>query len=237
MKFLLSSLLLASFCALSSWSVSSGIPVLTQAPHVSARVGENVTITCCWTGELERGTINWWKNQTRVKSDIFIYDVTKESLQKTTSSCSDLNFPKVTKADSGRYTCELSVEIPSLAQVNGSGTVLTVKDREHMNNTHDNSDDSGNQTEDVHSSSGSYPIIISLGVVAPLLLISLLCFCTLRRKQAKAARVIYEVPHTDSEMSETDKHSTTSSRGSSQWCQVPVYESFYFERVQDKESE
>ncbi|XP_030205759.1 uncharacterized protein LOC115538236 isoform X6 [Gadus morhua] len=42
-------------------------------------------------------------------------------------------------------------------------------------------------------------------------------------------RVIYEVPHGDSEV---DGTSTSSSKGSSQWCQVPVYESFdYFERV------
>ncbi|XP_049923102.1 uncharacterized protein LOC126404133 isoform X2 [Epinephelus moara] len=92
-----------------------------------------------------------------------------------------------------------------------------------------------------HPGSGSSPsqlaIIIPLAAVASLLLIILICFCTLRRRRAQAARVIYEVPHIDSEEAEMDKHSTSSSRGSSQWCQVPVYESFdYFERVQTKES-
>ncbi|GLD64072.1 uncharacterized protein AKAME5_001563500, partial [Lates japonicus] len=53
----------------------------------------------------------------------------------------------------------------------------------------------------------------------------------------QTARVIYEVPHIDSEVAEMDKHSTNSSTGSTEWCQVPVYESCdYFERVQTKES-
>lgn len=37
---------------------------------------------------------------------------------------------------------------------------------------------------------------------------------------ATAARVIYEVPHIDSEEADMDKHSTSSSRGSSQWVSV-----------------
>ncbi|CAL8377449.1 unnamed protein product [Gadus morhua 'NCC'] len=50
---------------------------------------------------------------------------------------------------------------------------------------------------------------------------------TTQERLDRAARVIYEVPHGDSEV---DGTSTSSSKGSSQWCQVPVYESFdYFE--------
>ncbi|XP_056431541.1 uncharacterized protein LOC130369944 isoform X5 [Gadus chalcogrammus] len=52
---------------------------------------------------------------------------------------------------------------------------------------------------------------------------------TTQERLDQAARVIYEVPHEDSEV---DGTTTSSSKGSSQWCQVPVYESFdYFERV------
>lgn len=39
---------------------------------------------------------------------------------------------------------------------------------------------------------------------------------------AQAARVIYEVPHIDSEVAEMDKHSTSSSTGSSQWVSPVV---------------
>ncbi|CAL8377445.1 unnamed protein product [Gadus morhua 'NCC'] len=55
--------------------------------------------------------------------------------------------------------------------------------------------------------------------------------CQLRKRQEfdQDATVIYEVPHEDSEV---DGTSTSSSKGSSQWCQVPVYVSFdYFECV------
>lgn len=49
-------------------------------------------------------------------------------------------------------------------------------------------------------------------------LIISLCVCV----SAQAARVIYEVPHVDSEVAEMDKHSTNSSRGSSQWVSIMV---------------
>ncbi|XP_050931521.1 uncharacterized protein LOC108882047 [Lates calcarifer] len=111
----------------------------------------------------------------------------------------------------------------------GIGTVITVKTR---GSTGDNTADGGSSPGGHH-----IPMIAAVAVVATLLLISLTCFCTLRWKQAQAARVIYEVPHIDSEVAEMDKHSTNSSTGSTEWCQVPVYESCdYFERVQTKES-
>lgn len=37
---------------------------------------------------------------------------------------------------------------------------------------------------------------------------------------AQAARVIYEVPHIDSEVADADKHSTSSSNGSTQWVSL-----------------
>ncbi|CAJ1086612.1 uncharacterized protein LOC117807193 [Xyrichtys novacula] len=224
MKFLLSSLLLASFCTLSSYSVSPGLLAVIQTPHVSVIEGDRVNITCCWTGEFERVSVNWLKNRTDIKRDI-IY-------QGNNSRCSYLVFPNITKAHLGRYICQLSVDIPHYYKTEGNGTVITVEDRE---NTDDNSTED-TQPGDTNGSPPPSAVIISLGVVAPVLLISLLCFCFLKRKQAKALRVIYEVPHIDSEVAEMDKHSTTSSTGSSQWCQVPVYESFdYFERVQNRD--
>ncbi|KAM9335432.1 uncharacterized protein ABDE67_020411 [Symphorus nematophorus] len=232
MKLLLSSLLLASLCALSSWSVSSGSRVVTQSPDVSVMEGETVTITCCWTGQSDRMRVQWLKNQTNIET--ILKNQSQGSLPKETSNCLNLTFTSITGEESGRYTCQLIVEIPFLSTLKGNGTVITVKTR--ANNTEDNTD-MDSHLGPANSDSLPHPVIISLAAVASLLLITLACFCTLRRRQARAARVIYEVPHTDSEEVEMDKHSTSSSRGSSQWCQVPVYESFdYFERVQTKES-
>ncbi|XP_022607896.1 uncharacterized protein LOC111226878 [Seriola dumerili] len=226
MKLILSSLLLASLCAISSWTASStGVLVVTQTPDVSVLEGETVNITCCWKGTFERMTFNWGRNQTIIKTDQ--YNSTPQS--EESNSCSTLTFSNITTKYSGKYTCKLSVEIPVYVQGEGKGTVITVKTRE---NRGDDTDDG----QDPHKSI-PFSIIIAVAVVVPLLLITLIYFCSLRRRQAQAARVIYEVPHVDSEVAEMDKDSTSSSRGSSQWCQVPVYESFdYFERVQTKES-
>ncbi|XP_014192042.1 uncharacterized protein LOC106633398 [Haplochromis burtoni] len=226
MKILLSSLLFASLCTLSSWSVSSGTFVVTQSPDVSYREGETVNITCCWTRTFERFSVNWLKNETVIRSETYV-NYSKESLKIEEKDCSSLNFSNIRPEDSGTYICKVIVEIPSLTEAKGNGTVITVKTE---NNTID-SNSSG-------PSFGNPPtnVIISLSVVVPLLLITLVCYCTLRRKQALAARVIYEVPHVDSEMADADKDSTSSSRGSSQWRQVPLYESFYFEHVDPKES-
>ncbi|XP_037614006.1 uncharacterized protein LOC119481296 isoform X6 [Sebastes umbrosus] len=191
--------------------------------------GETVTITCCGTLEFGRITFNWLKNQTDIDTEIFIMKNHSkgDSLQQETSHCSNLTFTNVTRENSGRYICRVTVEVPLLKTVEGNGTVITVTAR-------DNTTDSTAEA----SSRLPFPVIICLAVVAPLLLITLLCFYSLRRRRAQAARVIYEVPHIDSEEVEMDKHSTSSSRGSSQWCQVQVYESVdYFERVQTKESE
>ncbi|XP_033992266.1 kin of IRRE-like protein 3 [Trematomus bernacchii] len=219
MKLLLCSLLLASYCALSSRCVSSGTFVVTQSPDLSVEEGETVNITCCWPLEFESVSVNWLKNDTELESFNF---------KNQGSNCSHFTLSSVTREDSGTYICRVIVEIPVLTIKEGNGTVITVVDNTEVNTTR----------EHQRSLSVERSVIICLAVVTPLLLITLLCFCCLRRRQARTARVIYEVPHIDSEEVEMDKHSTSSSTGSSQWCQVPVYESFdYFERVENKESE
>ncbi|XP_038587564.1 leucine-rich repeats and immunoglobulin-like domains protein 1 isoform X1 [Micropterus salmoides] len=228
MKLLLSSLLLSSLCALSSWSVSSGTLVVTQSPDVSVMEGERVNITCCVTGGFERMRISWLKKQ--IKTETFeSKNYSQGSLRKESSGCSDLIFINITREDAGRYTCRMTVEIPLLKEAEGNGTVITVTDRDRSKI---------NPAAGSHSNLPPYPMIISLAVVGPLFIITLVYFCILRKRHgsSQAARVIYEVPHIDSEEADMDKHSTSSSRGSSQWCQVPVYESVdYFERVETKE--
>ncbi|KAL3046662.1 hypothetical protein OYC64_004615 [Pagothenia borchgrevinki] len=221
MKLLLCSLLLASYCALSSRCVSSGTFVVTQSPDLSVEEGETVNITCCWPLQFESVTVNWMKHDTELESFNF-----KNHSQG--SNCSHFTLSNVTREDSGTYICRVTVEIPVLTIKEGNGTVITVVDNTEVNTTR----------EHQRSLSVERSVIICLAVMTPLLLITLLCFCCLRRRQARTARVIYEVPHINSEEVEMDKHSTSSSTGSSQWCQVPVYESFdYFERVENKESE
>ncbi|XP_008292129.1 uncharacterized protein LOC103366239 isoform X2 [Stegastes partitus] len=228
MKVLLSSLLLSSLCALSSWSVSLGTFVVIQSPDVSVMEGQTVDITCCWTEKFERVRVNWLKNETEIKNEIF--QKKSQGSLKSATNCSILNFPNIRRNESGRYICRVFMDIPYYASTKGNGTLITVMDLE--------SSDYADKGKSSDSANSQLPVIIAVAVVVPLFLITIACFCNLRRKRVQALRVIYEVPHIDSEEAEPDKHSTSSSRGSSQWCQVPVYESVeYFQHVETKESE
>ncbi|KAM9717450.1 uncharacterized protein ACNS7B_021098 isoform 2-T2 [Menidia menidia] len=226
MRLLLGGLLLSSLCAPSSWSASSNTLVVIQSPDVTVTEGEAVDINCCWTESLVRGRVKWFKNQTVIKEELI--NQSQRSLNEQEKKCLTLNIPIQPEA-AGRYVCEVSVEIPILFTTKGNGTVITVTAR--LNQTGTKGQEQQNST-----SSLPLPLIIGLAAIVPVFIVALICFCSLRRKQ-EAVRVIYEVPHTDSDVAEMDKHSTSSSRGSSQWCQVTVYESFdYFERVEHKGS-
>ncbi|XP_024144254.1 uncharacterized protein LOC112156257 [Oryzias melastigma] len=225
MKLLLISLHFSSLCTLSSWSVSLN----TQTADIDVFEGEAVNISCCWTGGRVR--VVWFKNQKTYKNDSLFTDMNLKTHNNEMEKCSILNFASITKQDSGRYVCEILIEIPVFDKIRGNGTTITVKTRENQTNTTD-------QSEDSNSSNGlPVPIVASVAAVSLLLLITIACFCCLRKSRGHAARVIHESPYTNSDIMEMDNQSTTSSRGSSQWCQVPVYDSLdYFEHVEHKGS-
>ncbi|XP_055369171.1 uncharacterized protein LOC114851311 isoform X2 [Betta splendens] len=210
MKFVLSSLLLACLCTPSSWSVSSGTHRYTS--HLSVMEGDKANVSCCLMKEslhpVSKARVNWLKNDVEIKSKMNL------SVNIEPSNCVTLTLSNITREDSGRYGCKVTVEIPFYEVFYGNGTVVSVTDIK-------------NETAEV----------TAVAVVVPLFILTLICFCILRWKQgsAEAARVLYEVPHMDSEVADSDKHSTSSSRGSSQWCQVMVYESLdYFEHTPTK---
>nr|XP_040035616.1 transmembrane and immunoglobulin domain-containing protein 2-like [Gasterosteus aculeatus aculeatus] len=137
MKLLLSSLLLASFCALSSWSVSSaGEPAVSQTPDVSVVEGETAEISCCWTLEYQKLRVTWLKNHTEIKSKMIFKNSSHGSLSDKTSYCSHLTLMNVARDDSGRYICEVTVEIPNLNKAQGVGTVLTVTAKDNTTGSH-----------------------------------------------------------------------------------------------------
>ncbi|XP_030205763.1 uncharacterized protein LOC115538237 isoform X4 [Gadus morhua] len=136
-----------------------------------------------------------------------------------------LTLPNVTLNRAGRYVCQVTMERPTYNQFWGSGTMITVTERQSPTN--------GTTQENLSKRTPlPFPVVVSMAtVMAAAFLVTLICLWKLRKRQGldRAARVICEVPHRDSEV---DGTSTSSSKGSSQWCQVPVYESFdYFECV------
>ncbi|XP_075999807.1 uncharacterized protein LOC142993071 [Genypterus blacodes] len=228
MKLLLCNLLLSSLYTISSRSVSSAATfVVTQSPpNVTIMEGERVELLCCWSEATLRVKVNWNKMMMN-QSILFKTNLTE---QAKLFNCTTLIFSNITTKDAGRYICHIITEIPFLTQGLGTGTGITVTTSETPR------DEDG--VEDPRNS--SIPVIVSLAVLIPLMLITIIVIIVLRAlrmKQVQAARVIYEIPHVDSEEMDMDKHSSSSSRGSTQWCQVPVYESVdYFERVETEKS-
>ncbi|MEQ2253674.1 hypothetical protein ILYODFUR_034763 [Ilyodon furcidens] len=122
-------------CARLSWSVSSDTLVVTQSPDVSFQEGETGNISCCWKGKPERVRIEWLKNQTLVEKKTVINQSTS-SQNEQANSCSFLIFPDFAIRDSGRYICKVSVEIPTLTEVEGYGTTITVTARAVITDHH-----------------------------------------------------------------------------------------------------
>ena len=104
--------------------------LVTQSSDVSVREGETVNIACCLTGEFERATVTWLKNQTSMGHEILMKKP-ESSLQKNTSDCSNKTFINITREDSERYTCKVNIEIPFHLEVKGNGTVITVMARDN----------------------------------------------------------------------------------------------------------
>ncbi|XP_035770003.1 transmembrane and immunoglobulin domain-containing protein 2-like [Neolamprologus brichardi] len=164
MKLVLRSLLLTSFCTISSWTVvyAVGISVVTQSPDVSVMEGETVSITCCWTRPFERFRVNWLKNQTVFRSETYA-NQSPESLKLEAKTCSSLNISNIRTEDSGTYICKVTVELPSLAEAKGNGTFITVREK----------------TNDTDSTPSSSTVIFVLRSLPFILL--LLIFCCFRK--------------------------------------------------------
>ncbi|XP_028462069.1 uncharacterized protein LOC114573997 [Perca flavescens] len=201
MKLLLSSLFLASLRARSSGSVSSSDTlVVTQTPDVSVMEGGAVNITCCWTRQLEQVRVQWLNHINEIaiiQNKIFSWTNQSEgSLQKETSNCSHLIFTNVTREDSGRYICKVSVEIPLLRVVSGDGTVITVRHKPSTKDTRE-----GSQREEVFIYIYRCLPIISL-------VICFLFFYILETKAHTPAAAGHKLPGENQEEEEMDEINT-----------------------------
>uniref|UniRef100_A0A3Q2VK40 Ig-like domain-containing protein n=1 Tax=Haplochromis burtoni TaxID=8153 RepID=A0A3Q2VK40_HAPBU len=130
-------------------AVSSGMFVVTQSPDVSVMEGETVNITCCWAGTFERFRVNWLKNQTVIKSEAKL-NQSHGSLKKEAKTCSPLNISNIRTEDSGSYICKVTVEIPSLTEATGNGTIITVGEKTMNNNNHTDSSNELNYLDQLH---------------------------------------------------------------------------------------
>ncbi|XP_038851361.1 uncharacterized protein LOC120049199 [Salvelinus namaycush] len=228
MKHLLVWLLLSSLCSLSSWGISDTLVVI-QSPHnVTVTEGDTVQIQCCWNTNVSRATVNLHKEgHTEIKYNSLLVNNSqchdRASQQTVACNCSNWTISNLTRNDMGTYLCKVTIEIPSFIESVGNGTRITVTSQ----NTTNNDSSEGNLPQ-------LLPIMIPLAVL-PLFLIALICLYRARKRHQggapdRATRVIHEAPnHEDEELKmeelEEAANQSSSSRGSTQWCQVQVYES------------
>ncbi|XP_030205756.1 uncharacterized protein LOC115538236 isoform X3 [Gadus morhua] len=231
MEFPLRTMLLLSLGPLLAREIVTGKDIkMYQTEDLEVIEGDSVTLHCCWTAvNHTQYEVIWLKNEVRILHQPTAVRYDREGCGSALSpvnngacGCAALTLPNVTRNHTGGYVCKVTMDRPILIQLRGSGTMITVTERRIPN--------SGTTQENSTIDASLWPrvpVVVSLAIVmAAAFLVTLICFWKLRKREA---RVIYEVPHGDSEV---DGTSTSSSKGSSQWCQVPVYESFdYFERV------
>ncbi|XP_056431540.1 uncharacterized protein LOC130369944 isoform X4 [Gadus chalcogrammus] len=206
---------------------------LYETADVEVLEGDSVTLHCGLRAvNPKKYRMKWlkYKGQILQKPTAVRYDgegcgSALSPVNNGTCGCATLTLPNVTRNHAGRYICQVTIDRPILIQYWGNGSMITVTERRSPTN-------GTTQKNSAEHAAMSFPVVVSLGIVmAAAFFATLICLWKLRKRQGldRAARVIYEVPHEDSEV---DGTSTSSSKGSSQWCQVPVYESFdYFERV------
>ncbi|CAL8377434.1 unnamed protein product [Gadus morhua 'NCC'] len=234
MEFPLRTMLLLSLGPLlAQETIIEGDIKVYQTADLEIVEGDSTTLHCYWRANSEQKfKVNWKESEiqplhhpTAVRYDGEGCGSTLSPVNNGACGWATLTLPNVTLNRAGRYVCQVTMERPTYNQFWGSGTMITVTERQSPTN--------GTTQENLSKHTPlPFPVVVSMAIVmAAAFLVTLICLWKLRKRQGldRAARVIYEVPHRDSEV---DGTSTSSSKGSSQWCQVPVYESFdYFECV------
>ncbi|CAL8376809.1 unnamed protein product [Boreogadus saida] len=194
---------------------------LYETADVEVSEGDSVTLHCCLRAiNPKKYRVNWLKYKgyifhqpTAVRYDGEGCGSALSPVNNGTCVCATLTLPNVTRNHAGRYVCQVTKEKPILIQSWGNGTMITVTERRSPNN-------GTTQKNSAKHAAMSFPVVVSLGIVmAAAFFATLICLWKLRKRQGldRAARVIYEVPHEDSEV---DGTSTSSSKGSSQWVSL-----------------
>ncbi|KAK7143162.1 hypothetical protein R3I93_014356 [Phoxinus phoxinus] len=204
---------------------SSEKPTVNQSPSkLTVSEGDSANISCCWN-KTHGHKVAWYINEIR-------HSGVKDKLQEhETQNCSTLHLTNILKNHTGHYICEVTRDIPLLHRVNGTGTYLSVSVRQLQNTT---TDPPSPQTTIVYTPTIPSVPILQLSLAAAIVLVTLcltFSLCKMRNSCKTSERVVIrQTPHSEGEehehMEEEDG-STSSSRGSVQWYQVPVYWSYF----------
>ncbi|KAM9501654.1 uncharacterized protein Hap1MRO34_012830 [Clarias gariepinus] len=104
---------------------------VTQTPSaVTLRKGEQVHLTCSWNTTISRVKVKWFKDNREMNQ------TSKRPETKNIKDCEILVLNNADR-DVGFYICEVTIDIPVLRKVNGTGTNVT-----YYRNNDDNIPDS-----------------------------------------------------------------------------------------------
>ncbi|XP_026883170.2 adhesion G protein-coupled receptor F5-like [Electrophorus electricus] len=209
-----------------------GTFMVTQTPStVKVKEGESVHINCCWNENITWPKVKWFKD----KRAIHVNSTGKIHLTETrTPNCSVLTITNTYKNGTGIYICEVIQDIPQLCHVNGTGTNLTYQE-DNVNVT----------IMPVSTTEATTTVLDSntmlLGSVSSVMGLICICACLtawkLSRKGQRAERIVIREGPPSEEEEPNISEEEQSSRGSTHWCMVPVYESYFdLQRNDDQES-
>ncbi|KAK6493545.1 hypothetical protein HHUSO_G3156 [Huso huso] len=212
------------------------INITQSPPDITAAEGESVQMNCSWKTleNDEQIRVEWWKNQSRIiswfskqnYSDIKRNNPSFTMLINANNTGTELRIASLTQNHTGTYHCRAVAEIPTLKRGNGSGTVLYVHEVQNK------------------SSLGSGAAVgVLLAMLFVLLIITLLwkrkILMSRAQDQGEAAADYESVLEMDAieGPQEAVEANSSSSRGSTQWAEITVYESCDYFDVKSNENE
>ncbi|KAK6493799.1 hypothetical protein HHUSO_G177 [Huso huso] len=214
------------------------INIIQSPPYISATEGESVQMNCSWKTheKIEQMRVEWWKNQSLIisllyqqnSSDTRGKNASYTLVIKANNTCAELRIANLTSNHTGTYYCRAQVEIPRLIRGNGSGTVLCVHEVKS------------------NSSLGSGTVVgVVLAVLFVLIIIALLWNWKILMSKGEArdegdTAAVYESILEMKAMKEPQEpqdieSNSSSSRGSTQWAEIEVYESCDYVAVKRNE--
>ncbi|XP_058249992.1 uncharacterized protein LOC131355613 [Hemibagrus wyckioides] len=228
--------LLAS--CLCSWGSTDSFYVTQFPSEVELTKGKEIQIICSWNITVQGAKVKWFKNNQKLElnqSDRFT-----ETCKNNNSTT--LMIKKAERSDEGLYICEITQDIPHLLKVNGTGTnIIYKKNRDDdvgkvTTSTQTNSA-TKSQTRSVAPEMAVWASASATGVI--LFICVCVCVWWIKTRNRQSERmVIRQGPPSEGDEPEhsEDGGSSRTSRGSTQWYMVPVYESYFdLQRSEDEQ--
>ncbi|XP_053347394.1 uncharacterized protein LOC128518349 [Clarias gariepinus] len=214
------------------WGFCANFSVTQTPSAVTLRKGEQVHLTCSWNTNITGVKVKWFKDN---------QEINQTSKLPETKNIKDCEILVLNNADRdvGFYICEVTMDIPVLSKVNGTGTNVTY----YRNNDTDNAQSTDlvydacptehrlntSQTTQQHQSAPVLETSVSLAVVILFVCVFLTVWRMKISSKQSERMVIREGPPSEEGQPENseDGGSSRTSRGSTEWYMVPVYESYF----------